>query len=208
MKHKISILGIGGGGQNIVDYLYQNNQHDNLKFAVINSDEQVLRIAKTPNKYLLSNKLYPKFFHKIYRLFHRKYFLGCGGSVEKGKELALLHKKEIQNLSTKSDIVVLISTFGGGCGTGATPVLAQTLKQAGITTIAFVITPFDWDKSRRKKTALQGIESLRPFVDKLVVIDNQMLIDNLPQDISLKEAWNNINKKIADKFYNELNKFK
>ena len=53
MKQKISILGIGGGGQNIVDYLYQNNQHNNLNFTVINSDEQVLGLAKTPNKYLL-----------------------------------------------------------------------------------------------------------------------------------------------------------
>lgn len=54
MKQKISILGIGSGGQNIVDYLYQNNQHNNLNFTVINSDEQVLELAKTPNKYLLS----------------------------------------------------------------------------------------------------------------------------------------------------------
>ena len=206
MKQKISILGIGSGGQNIVDYLYQNNQHNNLNFTVINSDEQVLELAKTPNKYLLTDKLYPKFIYKIFKFFNKKPSLGCGGNVEKGKALALLHKNKFQKLISKSDIVVLISTFGGGCGTGATPVFAETIKQANIKTIAIVITPFNWDKLERKRIASDGIETLKPFVNKLIVLDNQALINELPLDISLKEAWNDINKKIADKFYDEQSK--
>ena len=61
-------------------------------------------------------------------------------------------------------------------------------------------------KLERKRIASDGIETLKPFVNKLIVLDNQALINELPLDISLKEAWNDINKKIADKFYDEQSK--
>ena len=61
-------------------------------------------------------------------------------------------------------------------------------------------------KLERKRIASNGIETLKPFVNKLIVLDNQALINELPLDISLKEAWNDINKKIADKFYDEQSK--
>ena len=146
---KITIVGIGSGAQNIIDYLSLNNQSKNINFAVINSDKNILELAKTKNKLLIHGK--------------EKTFcgLGCGGNVATGKQYAEFCINEIGNLFNDTDVAILISCFGGGCGTGATPVIAQMLKNKGIKTIAIVSKPFDYEDEHRKECTAFGIEKIK-----------------------------------------------
>lgn len=189
---KITIVGIGVGAQNVVDYLSLNNQSENISFAVINSDKNILELAKTKNKLLIHGK--------------EETFcgLGCGGNVATGKQYAEFCINKIESLFSDTDIAVLISCFGGGCGTGATPVIAQMLKNKGIKTIAIVSKPFDYEGEPRKNQAAFGIEKMKNFADKLILTDNQDLMSTLPQDITLKEGWNYANKKIAELLEKEI----
>ena len=189
---KITIAGIGSGAQNVIDYLSLNNQSKNINFAVINSDENILNLAKTKNKLLMHGK------EKTF------YGLGCGGNVATGKQYAEFCINKIENLFNDTDVTVLISCFGGGCGTGATPVIAQMLKNKGIKTIAIITKPFDYEGEPRKNQAAFGIEKIKNFVDKLILTDNQDLINALPSDTTLKESWNYANKKIAELLEKEI----
>ena len=192
---KITVTGIGVGAQNVIDYLSLNNLSENISFAVINSDKNILELAKTKNKLLIHGK------EKAF------YGLGCGGNVTTGNQYAEFCINEIESLFSDTDIAVLISCFGGGCGTGATPVIAQMLKNKGIKTIAIVSKPFDYEGEPRKNQAAFGIEKMKNFVDKLILTDNQDLMSTLPENITLKEGWNYANKKIAELFEKEIAKF-
>ncbi|MBR5303573.1 MAG: hypothetical protein IKU37_01945 [Candidatus Gastranaerophilales bacterium] len=192
---KITVAGIGVGAQNVVDYLSLNNQSENISFAVINSDKNILETAKTKNKLLIHGK------EKTF------YGLGCGGNVPVGKQYAEFCINEIENLFNDTDVAILVSCFGGGCGTGATPVIAQMLKNKGIKTIAIVSKPFDYEGERRKECTALGIEKIKNFVDKLILVDNQDFMTTLPEDITLKEGWNYANKKIAELFEKEIAEF-
>lgn len=185
---KIKVIGIGSGGQDAVDYLYLNNKCKNIDFIVINSDERILKEAKTSNKYLLSEGNYS----------NENESTGCG------KQNALIHINQILKLTQNSDIIFLISCFGGGCGTGATPVIAEKLKIAGIKTIAIITKPFKWEGQKRTIQAENGIENLQQFVDKTVVIENQTLCKSVPEDTTTKSAFNYVNQKIAEMFYLEI----
>lgn len=192
---KIKVIGIGSGGQDAVDYLYLNNKCKNIDFIVINSDERILKEAKTSNKYLLSEGNYS----------NENESTGCGGNPKIGKQNALIHINQILKLTQNSDIIFLISCFGGGCGTGATPVIAEKLKIAGIKTIAIITKPFKWEGQKRTIQAENGIENLQQFVDKTVVIENQTLCKSVPDDTTTKAAFNYVNQKITEKFYKTIN---
>lgn len=191
---KIKVIGIGSGGQDAVDYLYLNNKCKNIDFIVINSDEKILKEAKTSNKYLLSEGNYS----------NKKESTGCGGDPQVGKKHSLIHINQILKLIQNSDIVFLISCFGGGCGTGATPVIAENLKIAGIKTVAIITKPFKWEGQKRTIQAESGIEILQQYVDKTVVIENQTLCKSIPENTTTKAAFNYVNQKIAEIFYLEI----
>ena len=95
---KIKVIGIGNGGQDAVDYLYLNNKCKNIDFIVINSDERILKEAKTSNKYLLSEGNYS----------NENESTGCGGNPKIGKQNALIHINQILKLTQNSDIIFLI----------------------------------------------------------------------------------------------------
>jgi cell division protein FtsZ len=189
---KIAVVGVGSGAQNIIDYLSSNNQSKNIDFVVINSDENILNLAKTKNKLLI---------HGEEETF---YGLGCGGNVTTGKQYAEFCINKIESLFNDTDIAVLISCFGGGCGTGATPVIAQMLKNKDVKTIAIISKPFDDEGKPRKNQAVFGIEKMKNFADKLILTDNQDLINTLPSDTTLKESWNYMNNKIAELLEKEI----
>ena len=194
-KHlKITVLGIGGGAQNIVDYLYLNNKFKNITFMLINADERVLEQAKTPDKYILSGKYFSDDGKS----------LGCGGDSEIGEEYAYKHLDKLQEITKDSDLVFLISTFGAGCGTGATPVIAKILKETNIKTIAIITKPFRWEGKKRTKQAQNGLEKLRQYVEKIIIIDNQALTKNFPPYTSLSKSFEYVNEKIAEEFYKNL----
>lgn len=194
---KIKVIGIGSGGQDTVNYLYLNNKCKNIDFIVINSDERILKEAKISDKYLLFGENYS----------NKNESTGCGGNPQIGKQNAIIHINQILKLTQNSDIVFLISCFGGGCGTGATPVIAEKLKIAGIKTVAIITKPFKWEGQKRTIQAESGIEILQQFVDKTIVIENQTLCKSIPEDTTTKAAFNYVNQKIAKNLYKEISNF-
>ena len=192
---KIKVFGVGGAGQNIVDYLYLNNKCKNIDFVVINSDERALKQAKTRNKYVLSGESYSDDNES----------LGCGGDPKVGKEYALKHINIIREIAGKPDIVFLIAGFGGGCGTGTVPVIAEMLKEQRIKTIAIVTKPFEFECEKRLNQASDGIEKLKPYVEKYAVVDNESLREIFPPKTTLNECWNYVNTKVAEEFYRAIN---
>ena len=103
-----------------------------------------------------------------------------------------------------TDIAILISCFGGCCGTGATPVIAEMLKDKGVKTIAIVSKPFVHEGELRIKRTAIGIEKTKNLVDKLILTDNQDLINILPANTTLKESWDYANENIAKLFEKEI----
>lgn len=192
---KIKVVGIGGGGQQVVDYLYLNNKCENREFIVINSDEPFLNLAKTKNKYVLSGEYYNDNGES----------LGCGGDPKVGKEYAIRHINKIREIVGKPDVVFLVASFGGGCGTGATPVIAKMLNEIGVKTIAIIGKPFHWEGEMRKQRTIDGIEKLKQYVEKSIIIDYQSLTKTFPPNTSLNAGWNYIYEKVAEEFYKAIN---
>lgn len=192
---KIKVIGIGGGGQQVVDYLYLSNKCENREFIVINSDEPFLNLAKTKNKYVLSGEYYNDNGES----------LGCGGDPEVGKEYAIRHIDKISEIVGKPDVVFLVASFGGGCGTGVTPVIAEMLNELGVKTIAIIGKPFHWEGEMRKQRTIDGIEKLKQYVEKSIIIDYQSLSKAFPPNTSLNAGWNYIYEKVAEEFYKTIN---
>ena len=200
-QNLITIIGIGGGSQNIVNYL--NERIENINFISINSDEQVLNLAETKallltdkKAFLLNKNKFLLFWKNLFnKVFAKKQSLGCGGDINRGKYLAEKHVKKISKIARFADskVVILVSTFGGGFGTGVTPVIAKHLKTLNINTIAIITLPFSFEGKTRKMTAQKGIDELIPYVQNCIVLDNEKLTHNMPANITTKEMFNSIN---------------
>jgi cell division protein FtsZ len=78
--------------------------------------------------------------------------------------------------------------MGGGTGTGAAPIIAEVAREMGILTVAVVTKPFLFE-GKRNKVALEGIEALSQYVDSLIVVPNEKLMEVLGEDISFLEAF-------------------
>ena len=189
----IIVVGIGNGVQNAIDYLFLNNKSPNIKFALINSDKDILEQAKTKNKLLIHGKE------------ETFYGLGCGGDTSTGKEYAEFCIEKIEQLFTDTNVAILISCFGGGCGTGTTPVIAKLLKTKGIRTIATITKPFIFEGELRKQRAEAEIEKLNKLVEKIIILNNQDLLKTLEHKTTLNEIFNYSNKKITEIFEKEIN---
>ena len=191
---KITVVGIGGGAQKTIDYLFLNNKSSNIKFALINSDKEFLECAKTENKLLIPGK-------------NKKFYgLGCGGDLKTGEEYAEFCIDKIEQLFTETNVAVLISCFGGGCGTGTTPVIAKLLKSKGIKTIAIITRPFNFEGDLRATKTNLGINKLDKYADKIIDLENQNLLETLEQKTSLKEVFDYSNQKITEILKKEIDK--
>lgn len=131
--------------------------------------------------------------------------LGCGGDPEVGKEYAIRHIDKISEIVGKPDVVFLVVSFGGGCGTGATPVIAEMLNELGVKTIAIIGKPFHWEGEMRKQRTIDGIEKLKQYVKKSIIIDYQSLTKTFPPNTSFNAGWNYIYEKVAEEFYKAIN---
>jgi cell division protein FtsZ len=158
-KPTVAIIGLGGAGCNIVSWIAQK-EIVGSKIIAADTDATHLMSVKADVKILLGEQTY-----------HGK---GCGGFAERGTEAARESLNEIKKELLDSNLVFIIAGMGGGSGTGAAPVIAEAIREAGILTIGCVTLPFGYEVLRRKK-AIFGIKALADRCDSLVVIDNSRL---------------------------------
>ena len=172
----IKVIGVGGGGSNAVNQMYSHGIQD-VEFVVCNTDSQALLDSPVGTKVQLGATLTEG--------------LGAGNQPEQGKQAAIESLDEITELlSNNTKMAFITAGMGGGTGTGAAPVIANTAKELGILTIGIVTIPFKFEGKRRITQAIDGIIELKNNVDSLLVIDNEKLRD-IYGDLPLGEAFEN-----------------
>jgi len=172
---KIKVLGIGGGGNNAVNYMVTEGDIQGVEFIAVNTDMQALLASNADIKLQIGEKLTKG--------------LGSGSNPEIGQAAAEESREKIANLLKDTDMVFVTAGEGGGTGTGAAPVIAQIARDVGALTVAVVTKPFTFEGSRRMVQAEEGIDRLKDQVDTLIVIPNQKIIDVVKKEQSLTDAF-------------------
>ena len=174
----IKVIGIGGGGVNSVDYMYNIGIHG-VNFAVCNTDKQSFEGVNVPVKVQLGAGL------------------GTGGIPEKGKEEFEKSVDDVEKLlNDGTKMVFIASGMGGGTGSGTAPLLAKMAKDRGILTVGIVTIPFLYEKIPRIIQALDAVEALSKNVDTMIVINNEDL-KTFYSDFDLVEAFKKPNEVLA-----------
>jgi len=170
----ISIVGVGGAGNNSMDRLEQLGGLNNIDRIAVNTDKLHLDSITCKKKILIGKSL--------------THGLGAGGSPEIGRKAAEIDRQELEQLLAGRNFVFLTAGMGGGTGTGASPVVASVAKEAGAIVVAMVSFPFEAERIRRQRAA-DGIEELRNTTDTVIVLENDKLLKysgNLPVNDAFK----------------------
>ena len=170
---KIIVIGIGGGGNNAVNRMI-DEQIAGVEFIAINTDKQALQLSKAPTLMQIGDKITKG--------------LGAGAKPEVGEKAAEESAEEIAEAIKGADMVFVTCGMGGGTGTGATPVVARIAKEMGALTVGVVTKPFRFESKTRMNNALAGIEKLKENVDTLIVIPNDKLLEIVDRRTTMPEA--------------------
>jgi len=131
--------------------------------------------------------------------------LGCGGQVSVGKSAAEESEEDIKNFLKDVKQLIIISGFGGGCGTGASSVIAEYALEKGINTSCILTVPFYFEGKRRKEQALLGIELMKDVVNgKVVLFYNDEISKGISEKISISEAFAIVNEKVYEVLKNYI----
>lgn len=171
---KIKVIGVGGGGSNAVDGMV-DAKINGVDFISVNTDKQALARSKAETKVQIGEKLTRG--------------LGAGADPDVGRKAAEESKNEIIKLIEDSEMVFITAGMGGGTGTGAAPVIAQTAKEMGKLTVGVVTKPFTFEGKKRMKQAEDGIEELKHKVDTLITIPNDRLLQIVQKNTSMLKAF-------------------
>lgn len=173
-KSIIKVIGVGGGGSNAVNHMYNLGIKD-VEFVICNTDAQALKSSPVPNKLQVG--------------IHLTEGLGAGANPEVGKNAAIESKEEIRELlGTETKMVFITAGMGGGTGTGAAPVIAQVAKELGILTVGIVTLPFVFEGRKKVASAQEGIDALKESCDTVLVILNDKLRE-VYGNLSIKAAF-------------------
>ena len=175
---QIKVMGIGGGGSNAVNYMFLNGI-TGVDFVVCNTDAQALEASPVPIKIQLGADLTEG--------------LGAGSNPEIGKKAAEESADKITELlDSNTKMLFLTAGMGGGTGTGAAPVIAEIAQDKNILTVAVVTNPFSTEGGFRKQYAEEGVIELKKYVDTLLIINNDKLIE-VYGDLTFTQAFGKAN---------------
>ncbi|MBO7703581.1 MAG: cell division protein FtsZ [Solobacterium sp.] len=172
---RIKVFGIGGAGGNAVNRMVQEGVQG-VEFYVANTDLQALDVSPVQNKIQLG-----------------KGGLGAGGIPDNGRKAAIESEDEIRKAMEGTDMVFITAGLGGGTGTGASPLFAKIAKELGCLTVGIVTKPFNFEGRKRMIQAEQGLEQLKEYVDSLIIISNNKVLEvigHIPFEDAFKEADN------------------
>ncbi len=167
----IKVIGVGGGGSNAVNHMYNEGIHD-VTFVVCNTDNKALQDSPVPVKLQLGTE-----------------GLGAGNRPERARKATEESIEDVRKmLNDGTKMVFITAGMGGGTGTGAAPLIAKTAKDMGILTVGIVTIPFRWEGNRKIDQALDGVEEISKNVDALLVINNERLRE-IYQDYTVINAF-------------------
>ena len=167
----IKVIGVGGGGGNAVNYMYNEGIHD-VNFVICNTDSKALADSPIPVRLQLGSE-----------------GLGAGNRPARAREAAEESIEGIRSmLNDGTKMVFITAGMGGGTGTGAAPVIAREAKQMGILTVGIVTIPFLFEGNKKIDQALDGVEEISKHVDALLVINNERLREIYP-DLNVLSAF-------------------
>jgi len=169
----IKVIGVGGCGGNAVAHMIEKNV-GGVEFICANTDMQALKKSQAKTVLQIGENLTRG--------------LGAGAKPEVGREAALEDRDAIAELIDGADMLFITAGMGGGTGTGAAPIIAQIAKEMGILTVAVVTKPFGFE-GKRTKVASEGLDELSKYVDSLIVIPNEKLMEVLGEDVPFLEAF-------------------
>ncbi|VAY87032.1 Cell division protein FtsZ [hydrothermal vent metagenome] len=171
---KITVIGVGGGGCNMINHMIREGVHK-IDLVVANTDLQALKESLAPRTLQLGPELTRG--------------LGAGMKPEVGREAAIESIEEIKNIVEGSDIVFIAAGLGGGTGTGAASVIAQSAKEAGALTVLVVTKPFKWEGKKRIALAQLGLDELKNVSDSHMVISNDKLMNMIDENTGMQDAF-------------------
>ncbi len=171
---KISVIGVGGGGCNMVNHMIKEGSKK-IDLIVANTDAQALETSDAPHKIQLGEKLTKG--------------LGAGMKPDVGRDAAVESYEEIKNILKGADIVFVAAGLGGGTGTGAAAIIAKAAKETGALTVSVVTQPFTWEGKRRAGFASLGLAELKKVSDSIIVIPNDRLLETIDENVGMKDAF-------------------
>ena len=170
----IKVVGVGGGGCNAVNRMVDAGLQG-VTFIAVNTDRQALSRCKAEVKIQIGEKISGG--------------RGAGANPEVGQKAAEESIDELKSHLQGADMIFITAGMGGGTGTGAAPIIAKTAMDLGALTVAVVTKPFTFEGKKRWNRAAKGIQYLSNFVDSLVVIPNDKLIDTSERNTSMLQAF-------------------
>ncbi len=169
----IKVIGVGGCGGNAVDHMITEGVQG-VEFIAINTDAQALKRNKARCQLQIGASITQG--------------LGAGAVPDVGRAAAEEDRTRIAELVKGANMVFITAGMGGGTGTGAAPIVAQVAKELGILTVAVVTKPFAHE-GKRMRLAHTGIDALSEYVDSLIIVPNEKLMNVLGEDTTLLDAF-------------------
>ena len=171
---RIKVIGVGGGGNNVVNRMVRGGAQG-VDFVAVNTDKQALAVSSADQKIQIGEKL--------------THGQGAGSDPEVGKKSAEESRNNIAKAVEDADMVFITAGMGGGTGTGAAPTVADIAREAGILTVGVVTKPFKFEGKRRMDQANDGIKEMLGKVDSLLIIPNDRLKYATDQKVTLANAF-------------------
>ena len=171
---RIKVIGVGGGGNNVVNRMVRSGTRG-VDFVAVNTDKQALNVSSATYKIQIGEKL--------------THGQGAGSDPEVGRKSAEESRAQISKALEDTDMVFITAGMGGGTGTGGAPIVAEIAREQGLLTVGGVTKPFGFEGRRRMQQAEKGIEELQGKVDSLVIIPNERLKHATDQKITFANAF-------------------
>ncbi|NOZ56041.1 MAG: cell division protein FtsZ [Calditrichaeota bacterium] len=171
---RMKVVGVGGAGSNAVNRMIEAGL-TGVDFVAINTDLQALSTSKAPVRIQIGRNTTKG--------------LGAGADPEVGRKSIEEDKEAVVNALQDADMIFVTAGMGGGTGTGASPIVAEVAKDLGALTVAIVTKPFLFEGPKRMQRAEEGLEELKEYVDTLITIPNQRLLQIVDRKTPLNEAF-------------------
>jgi len=188
-KVKIKVIGVGGGGGNIISELskkLKDFSSNKVDFVAVNTDNQALgALNKKVKTFVFGQKL--------------TFGLGTGRDVSVGEKAAKDDAEKIKNLfSDGKDLYIIVSSLGGGTGTGASPVFSKIASQMNLMTLGIFTLPFSFEGKKKMDTAWSAIEEMKSHLNAYMVLPNEKIFGLTKEEVSFTDSLNLLNNHLAN----------